>query len=79
MNLHDVAVLQSTDGLGFDLESIEFVLRRLRDGSEHLDRDRPSDRRLPGAIDDAHAAAADFLNDFVTGDGRQRTADSARR
>jgi hypothetical protein len=32
---------------------------------QHLDRDIPSQRHVDGAVDDAHAAAADLLDDLV--------------
>ena len=36
-----------------------------RPGQEHLHRDDPVQAHLPRAIDDAHAAARDFLQQFV--------------
>jgi len=35
---------------------------------DHLERDQALSFHLPALVDDAHAAAAEFAEDFVAGD-----------
>ncbi len=69
-NHHDVGMGQQTCGARFRLKSRqEFWARESRaffaqpDG---LDRDGASDHRIHGLVNDAHGAAAQFTNDFVS-------------
>ncbi len=44
-------------------------------GRQHLERDLPAQRRIEGAVDDAHPAASHFLEDSIVAD---RAADERR-
>ncbi len=72
MDLHDVRVLQTCDGLGFDLKADSFLKARAPTGEDHLESDNPIQLRLLGPVDDAHAAAAEFAENLET--GHRRTA-----
>jgi hypothetical protein len=43
----------------------------LRPGPDHLDGDRSVERKMPGPVDDTHAASAQLPKDFITGQHRQ--------
>jgi len=65
MDLHDVRMLQASDGLG--LEASQFRRAGVTTGPDHLQGHRPLQGQVPRLIDDTHAAAAQFSQDFVTG------------
>jgi hypothetical protein len=52
------------DELRLALESLLELGGQVRRGDE-LDRDVAVEQRIAGAVDDAHAAAADLVGDFV--------------
>src|SRR6266571_7971026 len=69
-NHHDVGMGQQTSGARFRLESRqEFGARESRAffaQPDSLDRDGASDHRIHGLVNDAHGAAAQFTDDFVS-------------
>jgi hypothetical protein len=58
VDLHDVRMLQSGDGLGLEAEAFELLRVRMRTGQNHLKRDQALEVHLPGSVHNAHAAAA---------------------
>ena len=65
----DVGMVQGGSGAGFAAEALQ-SLRVLGDvvGKE-FQSNEPAEVGVFGFVDDAHAAAAEFLNDAVMGDG----------
>ena len=63
----DVRVLEGGEGLGFDEEAGAGVLAEVA-REEHFEGDLAVWGELGGAVDDAHAAAAEFADDAVAGD-----------
>ncbi len=61
----DVRVIEIAGDDGFGEELFPLLGVRRDVGLEHLDRDGAIDRRLPGGIDDAHAAFADHAEQLV--------------
>ena len=59
-------MLKLADGLGLDAEAFQFLRPAAAD--EHLHGHDAVQGQLPRAVDDAHAAAAEFLQDFVPGE-----------
>ena len=74
----DVRMVQTRRRNGLGAEPLDQVRTGARPEGHHLDRDHAVQAALPGAIDHAHAAAADLLQQFVVakgklGRGRPRT------
>ena len=57
----DVRVLEPGGGLGLGAEPGAVGVGRQVRLADHLQRDDPVEALLPGLVDDAHAAAAEFL------------------
>ena len=74
---NDVRMLDPGGDLGFCLEPGDLIGGRHRPGQDHLERDDPIEVDLSGAVDDAHAAAADFAEQHVFAVG-DRLADERR-
>jgi hypothetical protein len=70
MELHDVGVLQSGHGLGLALKPRPLLWAGESAGEGHLESDEAIEGQVAGLVDDAHAAAADFLQDLVAGNLR---------
>jgi len=65
----DVVVLQSRGGLRFVDEALLGIPVARELGWEELEGDGFLERGVLGSVDDAHRAAAEFLEDLVVGDG----------
>src|SRR5205814_2364041 len=61
---YDIRVVKFGGGLGLFLEAGNGGGKLPNRGGEHLERDQPIQRDLPGTIDDAHAAATQFAEDL---------------
>ncbi len=72
----DVGMIQRRGGAGFALEALE----RLRVGGDfgrkEFESDEASQLDVFGLVDDAHATAAEFVDDAVVGDGLANHAGS---
>ena len=66
---HDVGVVQLAGQLGLAAKPCPLVGRRQRAGEDHLERDDPVQRDLPGLVDNPHPAPGDLLeqNDNLPG------------
>ena len=78
VDLDDVRVLQPGDGPGFLIEAGELLRAGVPAGENHLEGDEPIQPRLPGLVDDAHAAAAQLREDLVAGNLREFTRSLSR-
>ena len=56
VDLHDVRMAQTRDGLRFKLESHQFRRSRIGPGQQHLDRHGTAQTQMPGTKDDADSA-----------------------
>src|SRR3954449_4805764 len=65
VNLHNVGMLQAGQLGSFGAQARQVLRLGVVAGQNHLERHGALETELPGSIDDPHAAAADFLNDFV--------------
>ena len=65
MHGDDVRMLQSGRSGGFDPEAFDELRSRQRAEREQREGHDPVQAQLPGAIDDAHAAAGDFFEQLV--------------
>jgi hypothetical protein len=59
-------MLQCGDGFGLDLEADALVFAGVLPIEQHLQGDEPLGLELPRLVDNAHAAAAQLLQDLVT-------------
>ena len=66
-DLHEVRVLQTTDGFHLSLEPGSFRRRRVPAGQEHLERDQSLRPGLPREEHHPHAAAPELAQDLVAG------------
>ena len=73
VNLDDVGMLQASERRGLCAKAGQVLRAGLEPGQDHLQRHGAIETELPGLVNDAHAAAADFLDDFVTRHHRQLT------
>jgi hypothetical protein len=78
-DLHDVGVLKARDRLGLAAKEGQGAIAGVRSGQDHLERDHSVQGEMTGLVDDAHAAAAQLAQDFVTGHDRQRGRRGVRR
>ena len=62
---HDAGVIELGGGACLRLESANHRLRSERSGRDHLEGDDPAERAMPGLEDDAHAAAAEDVEELV--------------
>jgi hypothetical protein len=65
MDLHDVGVLQASDGLRLDAEAGQVCLAGVCPRQDHLEGHDAVQLDLPGLVDDAHAAAAQLTQNLV--------------
>ncbi len=79
VDLHDVGVLQPGDGLRLGQEAGGRLGRGMGTAQDHLQGAGAVQADLPGAVDDAHAAAAQLAQDLVAGDGRDGPLSRSRR
>ena len=81
-DLHDVRMLQAGDRLGLGAEAGHVPFAGVFTGQDHLQGHEAVELALPGLVDDAHTAAAQFLQQFVVADvtdfRAQRRADKRR-
>ena len=70
VDLHDVRMLQARDGFGLGAKTRELVGSGVAAGENHLQRDQAFEACLAGAVNHAHAAAAENAEDLKTGDRR---------
>ena len=61
VDLDDVGMAEPGDGLGLDPEAGEVVGAGLAAAADHLEGDQAVQARLPGLVDDPHAAFAELL------------------
>ncbi len=71
VDLNDVRVLELGDRLGLRLEPRHGAGSRDAGRADHLDRHNAVQPRLPGLVDDPHAAAAELPEELVARDLRQ--------
>ena len=64
---HNVRMIQLSRGLCFPQKPFP-LLRGVSRVLDQLERHDPVDTALPGLVDDAHAAAANFFQEFVLTD-----------
>ena len=67
MNLHDIGMLQVSDGLGLGSETHRLDRPGVGAAQNHLQGDDTIELHLPGFIDDSHAASPQFLQHLVSG------------
>jgi hypothetical protein len=79
VDLDDVRVLQAGRRLGLDLEPGPFLGPGVGARQDHLQGRQAVEARLPGPVDDAHAAAAHHVEHLVARDGRRRLLGRGRR
>ena len=65
VNGDDVRMVEAGGGFRFAHESLHLGLAGEQAGQQHLERDGTVEADLPGAIDNAHAAAGEFAEQFV--------------
>ena len=65
MNGDDVRMLKARRRRSFDAEAVDELFARVLAEEEHLDRNHPVEAQLARLIDDAHAAARDFFQEFI--------------
>jgi hypothetical protein len=75
---HDVRVVELRRVLRLDLEPAECLRRRQPAGQDHLERDDAPNAHLPGAHDQAHAAARDLAEHLVLAETGQTRAARSR-
>ncbi|OAI41122.1 hypothetical protein AYO40_03835 [Planctomycetaceae bacterium SCGC AG-212-D15] len=71
MDLDDVGMLQSGDGLGFRAKPNQFLARRVLRAENHFQRDHALQIEMKRLVDHAHAAAAQDAQDLIADDARQ--------
>ncbi len=71
MNLDDVGVPESGDGLGLGAEAAQLLRAGEIRGRDHLQGDEALQARLPRLVHHPHAAATQQAQDFVAGHRRQ--------
>src|SRR6187402_1873840 len=71
MNGDDVGMSQLGGGLGFGSESADRFVRRQRAKRDHLDGNDSVQTGLAGPINDAHATAANLLQQLVVTEPRR--------
>ncbi len=69
VDLDDAGVLQPGCGLGLAAEALPFGGAGKDVAADHLEGDDTVEGQLAGPVDDAHAAGAQFVEQFVAGDG----------
>ena len=65
MDGHDIRMAQVSSRLGFSAKPQDLLLAGELAGEDHLQRHRPVQADLAGAVNDAHAATGNFLQQFV--------------
>ena len=65
LNRHDPRVIQIRCRLRFGVEPFHILLARQLTGQDHLQSDDPVQAGLPGAVDHAHRATGNFLQQLV--------------
>ena len=70
VDLHDVGVLQSGNGLRLDLEAGQLLGAGMATGKDHLQRHQTVEFPLPRLVDDSHSPAAEFAKNVVATDIR---------
>jgi hypothetical protein len=74
VNGNDVGVMAELGHrLGFAVEALDRLLRGILPGDEDLQGDGAVQLRVEGLVDDAHAPAADLLEDLVRAEGLLRS------
>ena len=68
VNGDDIRMVQVGRRFGFGAETGDLILVREITGAHELEGNEAVETDLAGAIDDAHAAPADFLQQFVVAD-----------
>src|SRR5262245_47560450 len=69
VNLHDVGVTHAGGGVGFDSKAAELLRSGQGAVADHLEGEDAAGAEVAGFVDDAHAAAAEFSEQFVAGEG----------
>lgn len=65
----DVRVIERRGRPGFALEALDCGRVVCQFSGKELERDLPAEPQILGTVDDAHAAATEFFDDAVVGDG----------
>src|SRR6266849_1631874 len=68
INLHNVGMLQTGDGLGFLAEAGDFFRIGMLSGQNDFERYQALETDLPSFVNAAHAAPAEHAQDFVAAD-----------
>ena len=71
VDLDDIGMPQTGPHSCFPQEAFSRLPTGMRTGQQHLEGDRAVEAHVPGPVDDAHAAAAHHLQDFITRDPGQ--------
>ena len=72
MDLHNSGVLQPRDSLGLGLKTLQLLRPRVTASEDHLESDDAVQLEVLRFIDDAHATASQFAQDFIIGRGEER-------
>jgi len=70
----DVGVVEVGGCFGFDLEAFDLGLVRQMRAANHLEGDNAIGRQFAGAVDNAHAAARQFGQEFVAAEAAGKDA-----
>jgi hypothetical protein len=70
-DLNDVGMVELRGSLSFSAEPFSFAGAGVLTRKDHFQGDDPVQVRLPGLVNDSHAAAAQLLDDVVGADPAQ--------
>ncbi len=79
VDLHDVGVMQASDGLRLGQEAGGSQVAGMGAGQDHLESAGAVQAHLPGVVDHAHAATPEFAQDLVAVDRRKGPLPGRRR
>ncbi len=78
-DLHDVLMPHPGCGFGFDPKACQLLLASQGAIANHLQGNHPAAAHVPGSINNSHPAAANFVQDVVTWQGRKWSGGPCRR
>jgi hypothetical protein len=76
---HDARVIEPCGGFGLAAKPRQIGRRRQIPSQEHLDRHGAAQALLQGAVDHAHATAADLLEEFIVAEGGRQRRDARQQ
>ena len=79
VNLHDVGMKQLGNGFRLGAKPRQADLTNMCSRQDHLQGDQALQPTVPGLVDDAHAAPAEFFQDVVTRHGHALQSACSRR